>query len=149
MKPYRFTVHCSDTKNGEPCPASEIKKWHIEKGWSDIGYHMVIQPNGTKENGRSLTEQGAHVEGENEGNIGICLVGRDKFTKEQFISLRSFIDDVSMIYDIRPWKIYCHNEFESARKQGKTCPNMDSHNITSWFIGHYEEAVWPYLLERQ
>ncbi|GFP28973.1 hypothetical protein HKBW3S33_02389, partial [Candidatus Hakubella thermalkaliphila] len=32
-------IHCSDSEWG--C-AREIRKWHLERGWKDIGYHFVI-----------------------------------------------------------------------------------------------------------
>jgi hypothetical protein len=40
-----------------------------------IGYHWFIRRDGTLEVGRSETEQGAHVVGQNTGKIGICWAG--------------------------------------------------------------------------
>lgn len=149
MNPNRITIHCSDSKNGERVDISVIREWHLARGWKDIGYHMVIQPDGEIQNGRSLKEQGAHVEGENENNLGICLVGKTRFSRAQMDSLRRRLDDITMLYQIRPWNIFCHYQFSSAIKQGKTCPNMSINRLISWYIGHYEEAIWPYLLENK
>lgn len=159
MRPSRVILHCSDSPNGKHVPASEIRRWHTERGFvgpdgvsgthDDIGYHYIIQPDGEVERGRGLNEPGSHCEGENHDSVGICLVGKSRFSKEQFSALRRVLDDLKMVYDIRPWMIFCHYEFDSARKQGKTCPNMDTHRLNAWFLGQLDEAIWPYLLTEQ
>jgi len=146
MKPDKITIHCSDSKNGERVDISEIRKWHLARGFADVGYHAVIQPDGELQRGRGLTSLGAHVEGNNDGNIGVCLVGKDKFTLAQFSSLRSFIDSLVQIYSIKEFEIYCHYEFDTAIKQGKTCPNMRNANIIAWYCAHDYDALKDYLL---
>lgn len=133
MEFYRITIHCSDTPNGAPVSVEAIREYHMAKGWHDIGYHYVLQPTGELQQGRPLDEQGAHVAGANEGNLGICLVGRDKFTKQQFVMLENFVWSFCASHRIPLWEIYCHNQFPSAIAQGKTCPNI-SINKLSYFI---------------
>ena len=147
MKPYRITVHCADTPNGKIVPADEIRKWHLARGWNDIGYHLVIQPTGEVERGRGLNEQGAHVEGANEGNIGICLPGTDRFTARAFSTLRYQIDSIRMNYGISEHELYCHNQFKSAQEQGKTCPNMSINRLLAWYLLKDEKMIQPYLIE--
>jgi N-acetylmuramoyl-L-alanine amidase len=159
MTPTRITVHCSASPNGQPYPIEDIRAFHLSKGWKDVGYHAVIQPDGELQRGRGLNEAGAHVgncEGDpwdqpgvhdNEGNIGICLIGEDRFTRQQFDTLRRFISDVSRTYDIRPWRIFCHYQFKSAQKQGKSCPNIEVNRLIAWYMGEHDEAIWPYLLK--
>ena len=153
MKPTRITVHCSATKNGKRCPAGKIKLWHLANGWSDIGYHAVIQPNGETEKypniGRALNVQGAHVAGENEGNLGICLIGTDKFHVEQFKALRYLLDSWRMSFMIDADEIYCHYEFDSARKQGKTCPSIRAVNLILWYTQFDLRPVKPWLLPQE
>jgi N-acetyl-anhydromuramyl-L-alanine amidase AmpD len=56
--------------------AADIHRWHLEKGWSGIGYHYVIRKDGTIEEGRPLEMQGAHAGPKvNPDSIGICLSG--------------------------------------------------------------------------
>lgn len=73
----RLVVHCAATQIGEDdhVDAAEIRRWHLAKGWSDIGYHYVIKRDGTVEIGRPIDQVGAHVRGHNTGSIGICLIG--------------------------------------------------------------------------
>ena len=145
MTPEKVTIHCSVTKNGETCDIEKIREWHKAKGWTDIGYHFVTQPDGETQNGRSLTATGAHVEGHNTGNIGICLIGTDKFTQRQFDSLHVVLESLRMLYSIKPWNISCHYEYDTAIKQGKTCPNMKISNILSWYLVNNTRAIEGYL----
>ena len=146
MKPWRVTIHCSDSHNGQIYLASQIDLDHRARGFDKIGYAIVIQPSGEVENGRGLNEDGAHVLGENEGNIGVCLIGRDKFTTKQFIALRYKLDGIRMTYDIKHWNIFCHYEFKSAKDQGKTCPNIRVSDLICWYLLDRDDSILKYFL---
>lgn len=80
MRPIDLIViHCTASLNGKPVPMASIRKEHQARGFSDIGYHYVIQPNGSVMVGRSEEVIGAHaaIKGHayNKTSIGICLVG--------------------------------------------------------------------------
>jgi hypothetical protein len=74
-----------DKKTGKKVPKEEdvdvetVRKWHIAKGWDDIGYHFLIRKDGTVEEGRPLTKVGAHVEGLNHYAIGIAFSGHGDY----------------------------------------------------------------------
>ena len=77
-----IVIHCSATRPGQDIHASDIDKWHKERGFSMIGYNYVITLDGKVEIGRPLTMDGAHcntagVSGKayNKHSIGICYVG--------------------------------------------------------------------------
>ncbi len=70
-----IVVHCSATKPSQDVGASEIRQWYLDRGLSNIGYHLVIRRDGPVENGRPLSNVGAHVRGYNRVSIGICLSG--------------------------------------------------------------------------
>lgn len=131
-KPLRpidlLVIHCAATRPSMDVGVSDIRKWHINNGWYDIGYHFVIRRNGVLESGRPLDQIGAHVKGHNERSIGICLVGgvsqedyrvpEDNFTKEQYATLRKFIKELRGFYpDV---KIMGHNQLD----RGKVCPSF-------------------------
>jgi len=73
----------------------DIRAWHLERGWRDVGYHFVIRRNGRVEAGRPLDEVGAHVYGYNRVSWGVCMVGgvdrygrsEANYTDAQYIAL--------------------------------------------------------------
>lgn len=72
---------------------------HLNRGWSDIGYHAVIRRGGKIEWGRHPDAAGAHVKSHNFQSIGICLVGgidhegkpENNFTAVQMDSLKAVL----------------------------------------------------------
>ena len=81
-----LVVHCSDSDDNENLTAVDLHKMHLNFGWDGIGYHKVINRSGKIENGRPEYWIGAHVRGKNNISLGVCLIGRHKFTRKQFIS---------------------------------------------------------------
>lgn len=140
-KPDKITIHCTDSKNGRRVPIEEIANWHRDRMIDPVGYHGVIQPDGEWQDGRGFNIVGAHVAGHNTGNIGICLVGGDKFTARQFEVLRSKIADIRMSYGIKPWDVYAHYQFDTAQKQGKTCPNISINKLMYFLATNDYSAI--------
>ena len=62
-------VHCSATPEGKDFTVLDIKKWHLERGFSDIGYHYVIYRDGSINKGRDESKIGAHCTGHNSYSI--------------------------------------------------------------------------------
>ena len=89
-------VHCTATPVRREVSLSEVDQWHRQRGWKGIGYHYLIQLDGTVERGRPEAEVGAHCQNHNEHSIGICYVGgldsqnhpADTRTPAQRLSLR-------------------------------------------------------------
>ncbi len=53
-----------------------IWDFHVNtRGWSDIGYNWLIDPNGKLYEGRGANVLGAHFCGTNSGTMGICVMG--------------------------------------------------------------------------
>lgn len=145
MVPNKVIIHCSATKNKEECDISTIDKWHRERGWEMCGYHYVIQPDGRVQRGRPESKVGAHCEGANKDSIGICLIGTDKYTKDQFLSLRGLIEEICLRYKIPVTEIYMHHEFESAKKQGKTCPNIRAADYVISYVWNNYKYLEKYM----
>ncbi|MBR2392881.1 MAG: N-acetylmuramoyl-L-alanine amidase [Alphaproteobacteria bacterium] len=77
-----IVIHCTATRAGQDIHASDIDKWHKERGFAGIGYNYVIRLDGTIEQGRPLTRDGAHCNtaglsgvSYNKHSIGIVYVG--------------------------------------------------------------------------
>ena len=117
-------IHCSDTGNNNNIDASIIHKMHINFGWEGIGYHKVILRSGIIENGRPEFWTGAHVKGKNKNSLGVCLIGTDKFTNKQFLSLKKVLFKWKKKYPNA--QIIGHRD---AVKTNKTCPNF---NVRKW-----------------
>lgn len=99
MKPSdvdSIVIHCSATPEGMDFRAADIDRMHKERGFSEIGYHYVIDIDGTVEVGRVTTKSGAHCADKgfsgrpyNSHSIGICYIGGVEATtnsKGQIIS---------------------------------------------------------------
>lgn len=144
--PNKIVLHCSDTTNGKHADIEAMRANHKARGFSDISYHLIIQPDGECVNGRPFNQVGAHVKHHNEGAIGICLIGKDKFTQRQFDALRYKIDSILLTYSIKKTEIFCHNQFDTAIEQGKVCPSMRINDILCWYYNIVgEPAIASYL----
>lgn len=71
----QIILHCTSTPEGEDFTNAQIREWHLERGFSDIGYHYVIGLNGEVRPGRPESVVGAHCKGHNTRSIGVCYVG--------------------------------------------------------------------------
>lgn len=142
-----IVVHCSATREGQDVRATDIDKWHKERGFAMIGYNYVIDLDGTVEVGRPLSRDGAHcntsgVSGKpyNKHSIGICYVGgldkngnaKDTRTEAQKKAMRGLIDSLMDKYPII--EVIGHRD-ASPDKNGdgevtknewiKVCPSFD------------------------
>jgi N-acetylmuramoyl-L-alanine amidase len=123
----KIIIHCSATPEGKDISVETIRDWHLKRGWSDIGYHYVIDLDGKLHAGRPLEKTGAHVKGHNTGSIGICYIGgveqdgktpKDTRTKEQKAALDNLLFILTDVF--ANVTIHGHNEFSS-----KACPSFD------------------------
>ncbi|PIZ31057.1 MAG: hypothetical protein COY40_03035 [Alphaproteobacteria bacterium CG_4_10_14_0_8_um_filter_53_9] len=120
----RHIIHCSDSLTGD---VKDVRRWHKERGWRDVGYHFVIRPDGEIEVGRMMSEMGAHCYGHNADSLGTCLIGRDVFSEAQFEALRRLHDSLSRMFP--GLELYGHRDFNP----GKTCPNFNvREKVTEW-----------------
>lgn len=119
-----LVVHCSDTCDKLALNSLDIHKMHLSFGWDGIGYHKIICRSGVIENGRPEYWVGAHVKGKNDVSLGVCLIGRNKFTKKQFESLEKVLRKWKKIYPQAEIVGHC-----DSVKTLKTCPNFD---VLTW-----------------
>lgn len=126
MSITRIVIHCSDSPNFRADTAEDIHRWHRERGWDGIGYHHVICVDGDVQNGRPHYWQGAHADPYNKDSIGICLIGRDQFTNEQWRSLEGLV--LSLTSEYPDAEVLGHCDLN----EHKTCPNFD---VSVWWAG--------------
>lgn len=122
----KIIIHCTDTPEGRAVTVDEIRRWHKERGFSDIGYHYVIMADGSVCDGRPLEQVGAHCQGRNAHSIGICYVGgcdlnhrpKDTRTEAQKTAMAGLIRKLKRRFPTAT--IHGHNEFAN-----KACPCFD------------------------
>lgn len=121
-------VHCSATPEGKDFTVNDIRKWHLARGFSDIGYHYVIYRDGSIHTGRSEAISGAHCTGHNSISIGICYIGgcaadgktpKDTRTPAQKTSIIKLLKDLKRKYPKAI--IHSHKDFAV-----KACPSFDA-----------------------
>lgn len=108
-------IHCSATRAGQDLRAKDIDRMHRQRGFVQIGYNFVIDLDGTVENGRPLSIDGAHCntkgfskESYNKHSVGVCYIGgldangkpADTRTEAQKNSLRDLIAKLCKEYSI-------------------------------------------------
>ena len=120
MKIKYICVHCSASPLGRGDGAREIHRWHLEKGWSGVGYHYVIPESGEVEAGRPEYWQGAHEPKINSCSIAICLIGDGVYTHKQVSALRTLIENLLGRYPNA--EVVGHRDF----RRDKTCPEFDA-----------------------
>lgn len=143
MRPLNeIIVHCTATRaewmKDKPANAKvdAVKEWHLNRGWSDIGYHYLIDRDGTLATGRPLEKVGAHVKGHNTGSIGISLFGghgssendafSDNYTSQQEAALLKLLRDLREKYPSIT-TVSGHNQYAA-----KACPGF---NVPRWYNG--------------
>lgn len=116
-------LHCSATKDGADFSADDIRRWHRQRGFTDIGYHFVVRLDGTVEKGRDIDKAGAHCLNHNRRSIGICYIGgldragrpADTRTSAQRLALPALISRLRRHHPGAT--IHGHREFAA-----KACP---------------------------
>ena len=121
-------VHCSATAEGKDFTIDDIKRWHLARGFSDIGYHYIIYRDGSINKGRDESKIGAHCTGHNSNSIGVCYIGgcaadgktpKDTRTEAQKSSLLKLLSELKKKYPKAV--IHSHKDYAS-----KACPSFDA-----------------------
>ncbi|MCC8038198.1 MAG: N-acetylmuramoyl-L-alanine amidase [Bacteroidales bacterium] len=121
----KIIVHCSATPAGRDVKMETIRCWHVDlNGWKDIGYHYVVELDGTVREGRPEAETGAHCKGQNTCSIGVCYVGGCSVDGKRNIDTRTDAQKAALLELLRKLRakypaatIHGHNEYAA-----KDCP---------------------------
>ncbi len=100
-----------------------IRRGHVTvRGWADIGYHYLIDPAGRIWEGRNIQYQGAHVKDQNEGNLGIMVIGNfEKQTPNaaQTSTLTRFVASQMRQYRVPVSRVFTHRELAPTECPGR------------------------------
>lgn len=149
-----IVVHCSATPAGRYTTVDDIRNWHLQRGFADIGYHFVVLLDRPQDAdrpavdlirpGRSMRYQGAHcvTNAANSYSIGVCYVGgcaknniwqaEDTRTPKQREALRLLLQ--ALVNRYPDAKICGHRDFLKPGKNWKDCPSFDA-------IPEYEDIL--------
>lgn len=150
-----LVIHCAATPNGDKrFTLATLDQMHQQRGFKrqptnvakyadavghklpSIGYHYVIELDGTVRSGRHVEEIGAHVSGSNAKSIGVCLIGTNKFTAAQWTALKTLTSVLQGKYPAA--KVCGHRDFSpdldgdgviEPQEWIKTCPGFD---VATW-----------------
>ena len=146
---YRFIhIHHSggattDDMGGPMEQAKIIKHFHIDgKGWSDIGYHLILHPNGTWIVGRDLERKPASIRGQNSGALAVLILGNfesDILEGEQLEEIQKFTSEMMKLgYEKDQFKF--HRDLAPTKCPGKNIEkDMIFKNGKTDFEGHWAE----------
>ncbi len=121
-------IHCSATPEGRHHTVGDIRSWHRQRGFKDVGYHYIIYIDGSIHAGRDESVIGAHTKYHNQHSIGVCYIGgiekgtnkpKDTRTDAQKKALLQLLRQLRKKYPRA--KIYGHRDFAA-----KACPCFDA-----------------------
>ncbi|MCC7204328.1 MAG: N-acetylmuramoyl-L-alanine amidase [Phycisphaeraceae bacterium] len=126
----RITVHHEGwtpvwfTSQGETANRIEsIRRAHVGKGWADVGYHYIIDRSGRIWQGRDVRYQGAHVQENNENNVGVMLLGnfeQQKPSSAQMVTVVDVLRALMRQYKVPIKRVYTHRELKPTICPGKS-----------------------------
>ncbi len=97
-KVTHLIVHHSasaNTSNDWAAVVLSFWNFHVNtNGWADIGYNLLIDPNGVLYEGRGGGENvtGAHFCGKNGGTMGVCMIGTYTNTQASEAARKTLVD---------------------------------------------------------
>ncbi len=101
----------------------DVNRWHLERGWTGIGYHFYIRKDGRIYRGRPEWATGAHAQGHNSRAIGICCEGSymtETMPKAQFDALVALVREETAKYPGA--KVLRHKDVNSTDCPGVNYP---------------------------
>ena len=136
-----IVIHCTATKEGQDFGVEDVRRWHLKRGFRDIGYHFLVRLDGTIERGRPIDQPGAHAYGYNTYSIGMVYVGgldskgdpADTRTVAQIHACKRLVDVLKIIY-IKIDQVVGHRDLSvdlngdgviSRNEWMKECPCFD------------------------
>ncbi len=122
----KLVVHHSASKK-DTTKKTDIDEWHKQRGFSQIGYHKVVESDGKIVTGRPERQQGAHAKGVNHKSLGVCVVGNFENEAPSEIQIRSVIKvlvEWCRKYELTSTDIYGHKNVPGGSTK-TSCPGKN------------------------
>lgn len=141
-KTTEIVLHCASTPEGKDFTVDQIHKWHLDRGFSGIGYNFVIYRDGTIVEGRPIDCSGAHATNHNSISVGICYIGgtgldghsKDTRTAEQKKSMYILVKWLMDKYKIQLNKVLMHRDITVPKPNMKSCPCFTKQQFDNEFL---------------
>lgn len=124
----RVFLHCSASDADSLASrklVETVRVWHLARGFSDVGYHFLIDKHGEVLAGRSLEKSPAAQKGHNAGTIAICVHGLGEFPQPMLDACRELCRSINEAWRGR---ISFHGHCEVS---AKSCPVFDYKGLLS------------------
>lgn len=105
------------------CSVEDINRWHIQRGYSCIGYQYFVRKDGSIYKGRPDNVIGAHAKGFNSTSIGVCFEGRynrEIMPEAQIKAGKELVAYLKKKYNIN--KVLKHKDVNSTDCPGSLFP---------------------------
>ena len=106
------------------CSVTDVHKWHLQNGWSGIGYHFLVRKDGSIHRGRPIDTVGAHTYGKNSDSIGVCFEGNFETETMSAAQKQAGAELVTYIRNLFPSikTVGKHRDYCSTACPGKNFP---------------------------
>ena len=147
-------IHATGNRSDSQITLADIRRYHLSRGWRDIGYHYIVFPDGHVERGRPISVAGAHCYGHNAHSIGVAYIGgidsqgreTDTRTPEQRQALLQLVTKLVRMYRCDVWghRDYSpdlnHDGVIEPSEFIKQCPCFNAH---AEYHSIYMQIVYP------
>ena len=126
MRPVsKIVVH--HTASPDSWTLEKTRAYHKgQKGWSDIGYHYVVETNPLAFRvGRRADVNGAHAKGVNHSSVGLVVIGNfveNEISRETLCFVAAAVADLCKSYGLSASDVYGHKEVGTTPT---ACPGFD------------------------
>ena len=133
--------------------AESYHSMHLRRGWTGLGYHYVIEWDGTIKRGRPEWATGAHSRPVNATSIGICLIGDFTRHNPSEAQIKSLVWLIGDIWSRHPETVLAgHRDTDATLCPGHLFPwdrvkleliegVLNMIPVESWMINGGKEAV--------
>lgn len=131
-----IVIHCSADPADTTKDATDVERYHRSLGWRDVGYHYLINRDGTLVAGRPEDMRGAHEKRVNSRSVAVCMIGgappvgskeyrqglgENNFTDPQWKTLEQIVRQLHAKYPNA--EVLGHRDIEGVRK---ACPSFEA-----------------------
>lgn len=127
-----IAIHCTGASQKQTVE-SILRYWKENLGWKNVGYHRLIEPDGTIHKLSDFDKVTNGVKGFNHNSIHICYIGGqhvDNRTEEQKAAIIDCIHEaLEWVENPKEIIIQGHRDFPNTNK---ACPQFNAKEEFSW-----------------